>query len=76
MFNQPRQPCTPGSTMAYSQPDPARVGLVRFEPFKHFCVVCGADAPFGFDGDFSAGQAGVWACHAHRADRERKWQRT
>ena len=51
------------------EPDPARVGVVRFaegEPFVHYCVVCGAWGAFGCDMDILTGRTGRWYCRDHR----------
>ncbi|MBP0492895.1 hypothetical protein [Roseomonas indoligenes] len=68
-------PYKPVSSTPYDQPDPARVGVTRMNPFEHFCAVCGAGAGFGFGGDFMRGEPGLWACMKHRAEVEQRWRR-
>lgn len=72
----PSKPYVLVSATPYSQPDPARVGLARFDPFEHFCAVCGRHGAFGFGGDFMAEVPGLWSCSAHKAEVERKWKRS
>jgi len=67
------QPYRPASPVPYSQADPQRVGMIRQEPFEHFCAVCGAYGSFGFGGDLT--NPGIWACTAHKGEVEKRWKR-
>jgi hypothetical protein len=75
MSDLPAKPYAPVSTIPHTEPDPQRVGVTRLDPFEHFCGVCGAHGDFGFGGDFSAGLPGLYACHGHRAEVEKRWKR-
>jgi hypothetical protein len=57
----------------FDQPNPARVGLIRMQPFEHYCAVCGRYAAFGFGCDFIKREPGTWYCGEHRIEGERRW---
>lgn len=57
----------------FDQPDPARIGLIRMQPFEHYCAVCGRYAAFGFGCDFIKREPGTWYCGEHRIEGERRW---
>lgn len=74
MSDQPSKPYLPVSSTPYGRPDPQRVGVVRLDPFEHFCAVCGAHGAFGFGGNFAGGVPGLYACTEHRAEIEKRWK--
>jgi hypothetical protein len=54
------------------RPNPARAGLVVFEPgrpFSHYCEICGAWGSFGYGHlNFRTGKLGRWFCFEHKPE--------
>ena len=60
-----RPPYRPATDTPDDEPDPRRIGLIRHDPFEHFCAICGRWGAWGVGADIRSGDIGTWYCREH-----------